>query len=75
MKRIIKIPPPPFMQGGVLREDGITRNEQGYPLDSSGNIDIEATKMEAMKHQWRLERAMMNTAKGSKFTPPKKRRK
>ncbi len=75
MKRVIKIPPPPFMQGGkVVPGDLVVRDPAGYPLDSDGNIDLQATKLETMKHLHKVVMAK-KSGKASNFTPPKKRKK
>lgn len=66
-----KITKPPFMQGGKFVDDGILRNQQGYPLDQDGKIDLEAVKFEALSY----ERAALNKFKQSNYTQPKKRRK
>lgn len=65
-----KIPPPPFMQGGKVIADGIVRDNNGYPLDQDGKIDLEATKRETLKY----ESNALNRIKKTNYTPPKKRR-
>lgn len=65
-----KIPPPPFMQGGKIIADGIVRNEQGYPLDENGDIDLVAVKKATLRYT-----ALSQNNKQSNFTPPKKKRK
>lgn len=65
-----KIPPPPFMQGGKVIADGIQRDNNGYPLDQDGKIDLDATKRETLKYQ----AVALNKLKKSNYTPPKKRR-
>lgn len=73
-KRTIKIPPPPFMQGGKVVEDGITRNAVGYPLDADGNVDVEATKRECMRYFTRISGAKFSYKKTNE-QPAKKKRK
>lgn len=65
-----KIPPPPFMQGGKVIADSVIRDDNGYPLDQNGKIDLDATKREVLKYQGNA----LNTVKKSNYTPPKKRR-
>lgn len=66
-----KIAPAPFMQGGKVVAGDITRDNNGYPLDQDGSIDLEAVKRATLSYQ----RAVLNTLKQSNYTPPKKRRK
>lgn len=65
-----KIATPPFMQGGKMISDSIIRNQQGYPLDEAGNIDLAQVKKETLAYQ----RAVQNKFKQTNYTPPKKKR-
>jgi hypothetical protein len=74
-KRVVKIPPPPFMQGGAVVAGDITvRNPAGYPIDADGKIDIEAMKRESQAYYSKAH-AVKFSNKKSNYTPPKKKRK
>lgn len=69
IKRIVR--KPAFMQGGTVIADNIIRDDNGYPLDQNGKIDLHRVKVESLRYH----KAALNTMKKSNYTPPKKTRK
>lgn len=64
-----KIPPTPFMQGGKVVADNIQRDNNGYPLDQDGKIDLASTAREVTTYETKLL-----SKKQTNKTPPKKKR-